>query len=86
MYSYHLFLISSASVRSIPFLSFIEPIFVRSMNQGKFKAVKQEMASVVINVFRISKLKRTGMGEFNSMTIISTTAGKNALEEKEKTS
>ena len=26
--SYHLFLISSASVRSIPFLSFIEPIFV----------------------------------------------------------
>ena len=27
MYSYHLFLISSASVRSIPFLSFIEPIF-----------------------------------------------------------
>jgi len=26
-YSYHLFLISSASVRSIPFLSFIEPIF-----------------------------------------------------------
>ena len=28
VYSYHLFLISSASVRSIPFLSFIEPIFV----------------------------------------------------------
>ena len=27
MYTYHLFLISSASVRSIPFLSFIEPIF-----------------------------------------------------------
>ena len=27
MYSYHLFLISSDSVRSIPFLSFIEPIF-----------------------------------------------------------
>ena len=27
MYSYHLFLISSASVRSIQFLSFIEPIF-----------------------------------------------------------
>ena len=27
MYSYHLFLISSASVRSIPFLSFIKPIF-----------------------------------------------------------
>ena len=27
VYSYHLFLISSASVRSIPFLSFIDPIF-----------------------------------------------------------
>ena len=27
VYSYHLFLISSASVRSIPFLSFIKPIF-----------------------------------------------------------
>ena len=27
VYSYHLFLISSASVRSRPFLSFIEPIF-----------------------------------------------------------
>ena len=27
VYSYHLFLISSASFRSIPFLSFIEPIF-----------------------------------------------------------
>ena len=27
VYSYHLFLISSASVRSIPFLCFIEPIF-----------------------------------------------------------
>ena len=27
VYSYHPFLISSASVRSIPFLSFIEPIF-----------------------------------------------------------
>ena len=27
VYSYHLFLISSASVRSLPFLSFMEPIF-----------------------------------------------------------
>jgi len=27
VFSYHLFLISSASVRSLPFLSFIEPIF-----------------------------------------------------------
>ena len=31
MYSCHLFLISSASVRSIPFLSFIKPIFARNV-------------------------------------------------------
>src|SRR5574341_432995 len=31
VYSCHLFLISSASVRSIPFLSFIEPIFARNV-------------------------------------------------------
>ena len=39
---------------------------VRSTNQGKLKVVKQEMASVNINIFRISELKGTGMGEFNS--------------------
>ena len=37
---------------------------VRSMNQGKLEAVKQEMARV--NILGISKLKWTGMGEFNS--------------------
>ena len=31
VYSYHLFLISSASVRSIPFLPFIEPVFALSV-------------------------------------------------------
>ena len=39
---------------------------VRSMNQGKLKVVKQEMTRVNINILRISKLKWTGMGEFNS--------------------
>ena len=39
---------------------------VRSMNQGKLEVVKQEMARVNINILRISKLKWTGMGEFNS--------------------
>ena len=38
----------------------------RSMNQGKFKVVKQDMARVNINILGISKLKRTEMGEFNS--------------------
>ena len=37
---------------------------VRSMNQGKFELVKEEMARV--NILGISELKWTGMGEFNS--------------------
>ena len=36
------------------------------MNQGKFEVVKQEMARVNIDILRISDLKWTGMGEFNS--------------------
>ena len=36
------------------------------MNQDKLEVIKQEMASVNINIFRISELKWTGMGEFNS--------------------
>ena len=36
------------------------------MNQGKLEVVKQEMARVNINILEISKLKWTGMGEFNS--------------------
>ena len=39
---------------------------VRSMNQGKFEMVKQEMARVNIDILVISELKWTGMGEFNS--------------------
>ena len=36
------------------------------MNQGKLKLVKQEMARVNIDILRISELKWTRMGEFNS--------------------
>ena len=36
------------------------------MNQGKLEVVKQEMARVNIDILGISKLKQTGMGEFNS--------------------
>ena len=39
---------------------------VRSMNQGKLEVVKQEMARVNVEILGISKLKWTGMGEFNS--------------------
>ena len=38
----------------------------RSMNQGKLKVVKQEMARMNIHILGISELKWTGMGEFNS--------------------
>ena len=36
------------------------------MNQGKLEVVKQEMTRVNIDTLGISKLKWTGMGEFNS--------------------
>ena len=39
---------------------------VRSMNQGKLQVVKQEIARVNVDTLGISKLKWTGMGEFNS--------------------
>ena len=41
-------------------------MLVGSMNQGKWKVVKQEMARVNIDILGISELKWTGMGEFNS--------------------
>ena len=53
------------------------------MNQGKLEVVKQEMARVNVDILGISELKWTGMGEFNSDDIISTTAGRNPLEEME---
>ena len=36
------------------------------MNQGKLEVVKREMTSVNIDILGISKLRWTGMGEFNS--------------------
>ena len=36
------------------------------MNQGKLEVVKKEMARVNVDILGISKLKWTGMGEFNS--------------------
>ena len=38
---------------------------VRSMNQGKWEVVRQEMARVNINILGISESKWMGMGEFN---------------------
>ena len=47
------------------------------------EVVKQEMARVNINILGISKLKWTGMDNVTQRTIISTTVGKNLLEEME---
>ena len=56
---------------------------VGSTNQGKLEVVNQVMARVNIDILGISELKWTGMGEFNSDDILSTTVGKNPLEEME---
>ena len=56
---------------------------VRSMNQGKLDMVKQEMAKMSINILGISEQECTEMANLIQMTIISTTVGKNPLEEME---
>ena len=53
------------------------------MNQGKLEVVKQETARVNINILGIRELRWTGMGEFNSDDHVSTTVGRNPLEEME---
>ena len=56
---------------------------VRSMNQGKLVVVKQEMARVDVDILGISELKWTGRVNLTQMNIISTTVGRNPLEEME---
>ena len=56
---------------------------VSAVNQGKLEVVKQEMARVNIEILGVSKLKWTGMGEFNSDDHYIYTVGKNPLEEME---
>ena len=56
---------------------------VRSMDEGKLEVVKQEMARVNINILGISEPKWTRMRNLIQMTIISTSVGKNPLEEVE---
>ena len=53
------------------------------MNQGKLEVVKQEMARVNVNSLRISKLKWTGMGEFNSDDHYICYCGEESLEDIE---
>ena len=56
---------------------------VRSMNQGKLEVVKQEMVRVNIDILGISELDVLEWVNLTQMTIISTTAGRNPLEEME---
>ena len=56
---------------------------VRSMNQGKLEVVKQEMARVNVDILGISKLKWTGMDEFNSDDHYIYYCGQESLEELE---
>ena len=56
---------------------------LRSTNQGKLEVVKQEMVRVNIDILGISKLKWTGMADFNSDDHYIYYCGKNPLEEME---
>ena len=47
----------------------------------QIRAVKQEMARVKVNIIGISKLNGLEWVNLTQMTIISTTAGRNPLEE-----
>ena len=53
------------------------------MNQGKLEGVKQEMARVNIGILGISELNQTEMVNLMQVIIISTTVGKNPLEDME---
>ena len=53
------------------------------MNQGKLEVVEQEMTRVNVDILGISKLKWTGIGEFNSDDHYIYYCGKNPLEEME---
>ena len=56
---------------------------VRAMYQGKLEVVKQEMARVTVNILRIGELNVLEWVNLTQMTIISTTVGKNPLEQME---
>ena len=50
----------------IKFNKKVKNFYNYNMNQGKLELVKQEMARMNVDILGISKLRWTGMGEFNS--------------------
>ena len=54
------------------------------MNQGKLEVVKQQMARVNVDILGIRKLNGLEWVNLTQVTIISTTVGKNPLEEMEQ--
>ena len=56
---------------------------VRSMNQSKLEVVIQKMARVNIDILGIREINGLEWLNLTQMTIISTTVGKNPLEEME---
>ena len=56
---------------------------VRSLNQGKLEVLKQEMVRMNVDILGISELKGLEWVNLTQMTIISTTVGRNPLEEIE---
>ena len=53
------------------------------MNEGKSEVLKQEKTRVNIDILGISKLNGLEWVNLTQMTIISTTVGRNPLEEME---
>ena len=53
------------------------------MNQGKLEVVRQEMARVNVDILGISELNGLEWMNLTQMTAISTTVGRNRLEEME---
>ena len=53
------------------------------MKQGKLEVVKQEMARVNVHIRGIRELRWIERVSLTQMTIISTTVGRNPLEEME---
>ena len=56
---------------------------IRSMNQSKLDVVKQEMVRINIDILGISELSGPEWMNLIQMTIISTTVGKNPIDEVE---